>query len=105
MLCVSLMPETTDRAREGLIRAARAAEPSGRAGRVLAEIRLDAMCEFDLARLLADSPCPVIVTYRPRREGGLYDGPEGKRLETLRQAARLGARYIDVEHDALRSLG
>ncbi|MGB2937274.1 MAG: type I 3-dehydroquinate dehydratase, partial [Phycisphaerae bacterium] len=105
MLCVSLMPETTDRAREGLIRAARAAEPSGWAGRVLAEIRLDAMCEFDLARLLADSPCPVIVTYRPRREGGLYDGPEGKRLETLRQAARLGARYIDVEHDALRSLG
>jgi len=105
VLCVSLMPETTDRAREGLIRAARAAEPSGRAGRVLAEIRLDAMCEFDLARLLADSPCPVIVTYRPRREGGLYDGPEGKRLETLRQAARLGARYIDVEHDALRSLG
>ncbi|MGB2998932.1 MAG: type I 3-dehydroquinate dehydratase, partial [Phycisphaerae bacterium] len=105
MLCVSLMPETTDRAREGLIRAAQAAEPSGRADRVLAEIRLDAMREFDLARLLADSPCPVIVTYRPRREGGLYDGPEGKRLETLRQAARLGARYIDVEHDALRSLG
>lgn len=105
MLCVSLMPETTDRAREGLIRAARAADPSKGPSNVLAEIRLDAMREFDLARLLADSPCPVIVTYRPRREGGLYDGPEGKRLETLRQAARLGARYIDVEHDALRSLG
>jgi len=99
------MPETTDRAREGLIRAVRAADPSKGPSNVLAEIRLDAMREFDLAHLLADSPCPVIVTYRPRREGGLYDGPEGKRLETLRQAARLGARYIDVEHDALRSLG
>jgi len=105
VLCVSLMPETTDRAREGLIRAVRAADPSKGPSNVLAEIRLDAMREFDLAHLLADSPCPVIVTYRPRREGGLYDGPEGKRLETLRQAARLGARYIDVEHDALRSLG
>jgi len=97
MLCVSLMPETTAEALEGLAEAARAS--------VWAELRLDAMREFDLARLLASPPCPVIVTYRPRREGGRYDGPEPARLEVLRQAARLGARYIDVEHDALAGLG
>jgi len=97
MLCVSLMPETTGQALAGLAEAAGAAD--------LAELRLDAMREFDLARLLAHPPCPVIVTCRPRREGGLYDGPEGARLETLRQAARLGARYIDVEHDAIAALG
>jgi len=97
MLCVSLMPETTAEALEGLAEAARAG--------VWAELRLDAMREFDLARLLASPPCPVIVTYRPRREGGRYDGPEPARLEVLRQAARLGARYIDVEHDALSALG
>jgi 3-dehydroquinate dehydratase/shikimate dehydrogenase len=97
MLCVSLMPETTEQALRDLAEAARAAD--------LAELRLDAMREFDLARLLAHPPCPIIVTYRPRREGGRYDGPEAPRLETLRQAARLGARYLDVEHDALTSLG
>jgi 3-dehydroquinate dehydratase/shikimate dehydrogenase len=97
ILCVSLMPETTDAALAGLAEAARAG--------AWAELRLDAMREFDLARLLAHPPCPVIVTYRPRREGGLYDGPEAPRLETLRQAARLGARFIDVEHDCVASLG
>ncbi|MBE3100150.1 MAG: type I 3-dehydroquinate dehydratase [Planctomycetes bacterium] len=97
MICLSLMPETTEQALAGLAEAARTAD--------LAELRLDAMREFDLPRLLASPPCPVIVTYRPQREGGHYDGPEGPRLETLRQAARLGARYIDVEHDSLANLG
>jgi len=97
MLCVSLMPETTEQAFRDLAEAARAAD--------LAELRLDAMREFDLARLLAHPPCPILVTYRPRREGGLYDGPEGPRLETLRQAARLGARYVDVEYDAITAIG
>jgi 3-dehydroquinate dehydratase/shikimate dehydrogenase len=97
MLCVSLMPETTDEARRGMAEAARMD--------AWAEVRLDAMREPDLARLLDHPPCPVIITYRPRREGGLYDGPEGPRLETLRQAAKLGATYIDIEHDAIAALG
>ena len=96
-LCVSLMPKTTDEARRGLAKAAR--------GPGLAELRLDAMQELDLARLLADKPCPVIVTYRPKREGGLYEGPEAPRLQALREAARLGADYLDVEHDAFATLG
>ena len=97
MLCVSLMPETMDLALAGLAEAARTAD--------VAELRLDAMAAFDLPRILKDPPCPVIVTYRPRREGGRYDGPEGPRLQTLRQAAQLGARYIDIEHDAIDALG
>jgi 3-dehydroquinate dehydratase/shikimate dehydrogenase len=97
VICVALMPETTAVALDALAEAAKVAD--------LAELRLDAMREFDLARLLAVPPCPVIVTYRPQREGGLYDGPEPARLETLRQAVRLGARYIDVEHDSITALG
>jgi 3-dehydroquinate dehydratase/shikimate dehydrogenase len=97
MLCVSLMPQTTDDALRGMAQAAAVAE--------FAELRLDAMREFDLPRLLAAAPCPVIVTYRPRREGGLYDGPEDRRLAALREAVSLGARFIDVEHDALPALG
>jgi len=96
-LCISLMPQTTDEALQGLAEAARFG--------AMAELRLDAMRSFDLERLLAAPPCPVIVTYRPRREGGRYEGPESARLEALRRAARLGARYIDVEHDAIAHLG
>ena len=36
----------------------------------LAELRLDLMQSFDLPRLLAERPLPVIVTCRPTREGG-----------------------------------
>jgi 3-dehydroquinate dehydratase/shikimate dehydrogenase len=97
VICVALMPETTAVALDAMAEAAKVAD--------LAELRLDAMREFDLARLLAAPPCPTIVTYRPQREGGLYDGPEPARLETLRQAALLGARYIDVEHDSITALG
>jgi 3-dehydroquinate dehydratase/shikimate dehydrogenase len=97
VICVALMPETTAVALDAMAEAAKAAD--------LVELRLDAMREFDLARLLANPPCPLIVTYRPSREGGLYDGPEPARLETLRQAARLGARYIDVEHDCIAAIG
>jgi len=97
MLCVSLMPATTDDALRALADASRTAD--------LAELRLDTMRAFDLDRLLDHPPCPVIVTYRPVREGGLYDGPEDERLDVLRRAARLGARFIDVEHDALDALG
>jgi 3-dehydroquinate dehydratase/shikimate dehydrogenase len=96
-LCISLMPQTNDEALAGFAEAARWG--------AMAELRLDAMRQFDLERLLAAPPCPVIVTYRPQREGGRYDGPEPPRLAALRQAARLGARYIDVEHDALGALG
>ncbi|MCX5684886.1 MAG: shikimate dehydrogenase [Planctomycetota bacterium] len=97
MICVALMPETTAVALDAMAEAAKVAD--------LVELRLDAMREFDLARLLAAPPCPVIVTYRPRREGGFYDGPEPARLDTLRLAARLGARYIDVEHDCIAAIG
>ncbi|MBL7139283.1 MAG: shikimate dehydrogenase [Planctomycetes bacterium] len=97
MLCVSLTPETTDEALRALAEAAETAD--------LAELRLDAMRGFDLDRLLDHPPCPVIVTYRPTREGGFYEGPERERLDVLRRAVRLGARFIDVEHDALDALG
>jgi len=98
MLCVSLMPDTLDAARESLSRVAPEAD--------LAEVRLDAIRgRIDLERLLDDPPCPVIITCRPVREGGLYDGPEAERLDLLRRAARLAARYVDVEHDSLHLLG
>ena len=121
MIAVSLMSRSTDDALRDLARLA-AQSPTLSAGEgsavkspilsaakggepLAVELRLDALRDPDLARLLAAAPCPVVATCRPRREGGLYDGPEEARLELLRQAARLGAAYIDIEHDAARALG
>lgn len=65
----------------------------------LAELRLDMMQAFDLPRLLADRPLPLIITCRPRREGGHWAGGEAERLALLHQAAALGADYVDLEWD------
>lgn len=67
----------------------------------LAEIRLDAMDDFDLPRLIAESPCPLIMTCRPPREGGYFAGTETERLAILAQAIDLGCAYVDIEWDSL----
>lgn len=81
-------------------RAAQAAlqQVMGRAD--LAELRLDLMDTFDLPALLASRPLPLIITCRPPREGGRWQGSEAERLAVLRQAAALGAEYVDLEWDA-----
>ena len=66
----------------------------------LVELRLDGVRDIDVPRALAGRLAPVVVTCRPRREGGAFDGPEDQRLAFLQAAARLGAEYVDVEFDA-----
>ncbi|XP_042513640.1 bifunctional 3-dehydroquinate dehydratase/shikimate dehydrogenase, chloroplastic-like isoform X1 [Macadamia integrifolia] len=70
-------------------------------GADLVEIRLDYIQNFrplqDLQMLLRDKPLPVIIVYRPKWEGGQYEGDEQRRLEALKLAMELGADYIDVE--------
>ena len=65
------------------------------------ELRLDHLdpppTPEQLRALLTDAPLEVIVTCRPRGQGGRFDGPEGQRLDLLRQAAAMGADWIDVE--------
>jgi 3-dehydroquinate dehydratase / shikimate dehydrogenase len=66
----------------------------------LVELRLDGVRDIDVQRALAGRLAPVVVTCRPRREGGAFDGPEDQRLAFLETAARLGAEYVDVEFDS-----
>jgi 3-dehydroquinate dehydratase / shikimate dehydrogenase len=66
----------------------------------LVELRLDSVGDPDAARALAGRQLPVIVTCRPRWEGGQFDGSEEERLRLLRRAWELGAEYVDVEHAA-----
>ncbi|KAJ6694239.1 hypothetical protein OIU85_004972 [Salix viminalis] len=65
------------------------------------EVRLDFIDSFqpshDLETIIRNKPLPVIIVYRPRWEGGQYEGDEHTRLEALRLAHDLGADYIDVE--------
>jgi 3-dehydroquinate dehydratase / shikimate dehydrogenase len=73
------------------------------AGATAIEYRLDFLAEHPnddvLTELLRDVPVDTIVTYRPTRQGGKYEGDEAARLATLTRAAELGATFIDVEDD------
>jgi len=70
----------------------------------LAEIRLDLMRTFDIGKLVAGSPVPLIMTCRPERERGGYTGAERDRLAILRTAYECGSAYIDIEADSLESV-
>jgi 3-dehydroquinate dehydratase type I len=67
----------------------------------LVEYRLDLMGDFDLARLLAESPLPAIITCRHPAQGGRFAGSERERRQVLRQAIALRAPFVDIEWDVL----
>ncbi|KAI4303532.1 hypothetical protein MLD38_039146 [Melastoma candidum] len=94
LICAPVMAESVDQML-GQIRTAKGQ------GADLVEIRIDFLKNFsskqDLEVLIKQSSLPTLITYRPKWEGGEYDGDEGKRQEALRLAVELGADYIDVE--------
>jgi 3-dehydroquinate dehydratase type I len=67
----------------------------------LAEVRLDLMRSFDVAKLVAGAPVPLVLTCRPERERGGFKGPETERVRILRTAHDSGCAYIDVEAECL----
>ncbi len=69
----------------------------------LVEIRLDGVRDVDVAGALAGRGKPVVITCRPAREGGRFDGSEPERLTLLAEAVRQGAEYVDVEWSADRT--
>ena len=69
-------------------------------GAQLVELRLDYIDrEVSLSRLLANRPCPVIITVRRETDGGKWKGDEESRLMLLRMAIAEGAEYVDLEED------
>ncbi|XP_068658360.1 bifunctional 3-dehydroquinate dehydratase/shikimate dehydrogenase, chloroplastic isoform X1 [Aristolochia californica] len=94
LLCVPLISKTVDKM---LLEMGRAKI----SGADIVEIRLDHLSGFnpstDLEILLKDRPLPALVTYRPKWEGGQYEGDDSKRFDVLRLAIELGADYIDIE--------
>ncbi|MBM4087331.1 MAG: type I 3-dehydroquinate dehydratase, partial [Planctomycetes bacterium] len=78
MICVSLTATTTEQALEQMAAAYAQAD--------LVELRLDYLTDPQLGRLLAARRGPIIVTNRPEREGGKYQGEESSRIATLKRA-------------------
>jgi 3-dehydroquinate dehydratase / shikimate dehydrogenase len=69
----------------------------------LVELRLDWLERPDVAGALEGRPKPVVVTCRPKWEGGRFDGAEQERLNLLSQALELGAEFVDLEWRASAS--
>jgi 3-dehydroquinate dehydratase/shikimate dehydrogenase len=90
-LCITVIGKDSDAIR----RAREAAEVTAD----LVELRLDSMTSPDPEAALAGRRKPVIVTCRPLREGGMFDGSEDERLRILARAQALGAEFIDIEWD------
>lgn len=66
----------------------------------LVELRLDYIQgTVQVKRLLAERPCPVIVTCRRVADGGRWEQSEEARLMLLRTAIVEGADYVDLEDD------
>lgn len=94
MVCAPVMGESVDQVVEEMHKAKAQ-------GADVVEVRLDCIKQFqahqDLEIILKSKPLPVIIVYRPKCEGGLYEGDETARLEALRSALKLGADYVDFE--------
>ena len=62
------------------------------------EIRMDYLAEdFKSKDVRKLTDIPLIATNRPRKEGGLFEGPESKRIDLLLRAAKDGFDFVDIE--------
>ena len=66
------------------------------------ELRLDLMGDYHLKTLVTERPLPLVLTNRPVREGGRYEGDEARRVAVLLDALELGSEYVDIELDAIQ---
>jgi 3-dehydroquinate dehydratase type I len=76
-------------------------ETDAQLGGCLQEVRIDALRSVDsgLWRLVEARAESIIACCRAGRQGGLWQGSEGDRLNVLERCARIGVAYVDVESD------
>lgn len=96
MICIPVIGPTMGQALDDINKARSLAN--------IIELRLDLIETFQLKELLEATGGGVIVTYRPIREGGKCALSDADRLKVLVEALSLGARFIDVEWDAIHNL-
>ena len=75
----------------------------------IVELRIDYIPELQNAEECIEESLkrkikPVIITNRPVREGGKFNGSEQDRLRLLQKAIDLGVDYVDVEYDSIKQI-
>jgi 3-dehydroquinate dehydratase len=73
-------------------------------GADLVELRLDSVTDPDVAGALEGRRTPVIVTCRPRWEGGAFAGAEEERRRLLDDGLARGAEYRKLYELQFRDL-
>ena len=96
MICIPIIANNLDDALHDMAEASMVAD--------IVELRIDYIKDVDLKRLLEKRTKPVIVTNRPVREGGKFNGSEEERIALLKLAIRLQADYVDIEHDSIQHI-
>ena len=96
MICIPIIANNLEDALHNMAEASMIAD--------IIELRIDYIKDVDLKRLLEKRTKPVIVTNRPDREGGKFDGSEEERIALLKLAIRLQADYVDIEHDSIQNI-
>ena len=96
MICIPIIANNLDDALRDMTEASKVAD--------IVELRIDYIKGVDLKRLLEKRTKPVIVTNRPVREGGKFNGSEEERIALLKLAIRLQADYVDIEHDSIQHI-
>lgn len=84
---------------------ARQVEAARAAGADMVELRVDLIGDAAAAEALLRGPrvMPVILTVRPRSEGGGWTAGETERLQLIERLGRLQPGFIDLELSAWRS--
>lgn len=96
MICIPITARQNSEAIAELKKASKLAD--------IIELRIDYIETPDLEALLKEKTKPVIVTNRPKNQGGMFSGSEENRISLLKKAASLKADYIDIEHDCVEAI-
>lgn len=96
MICIPIIANIVDDVLQDMAEASKVAD--------IIELRLDYIKNPDLRRILERRTKPVIVTNRPVREGGKFDGSEEERIALLKLAIQLQADFVDIEHDCIQNI-
>ena len=101
MICIPITARSTEDTISEMVSASRYAD--------IVELRIDYIPELQNAltcieKILQSKTKPVIITNRPEREGGKFNGSEQDRLHLLQKAIDLGADYVDIEYDSIEQI-
>ena len=101
MICIPITARSPEDTVSEMISASKHAD--------IVELRIDYIPELQNAEECIEESLkrktkPVIITNRPEREGGKFNGSEQDRLCLLQKAIDLGADYVDVEYDSIEQI-